>query len=757
MLFRRTNTSVVHIGRRSGFDSDRRSEDAELGNAMFRCAVVSRKHAKIAFSDSGLVRFIISSHWLVADHCLISQAYLIDLGSHHGTHIRKHGERFSRPLKPETPTLLDDSDIVTFGKSVGKNEECVKPVVARIELLYSGQNSTHPTSPIKPLVVPCNSSPSSVKSSPKSNSGRYGINDTSSSSSDESSFNSGLYSDIEEIPAPTPSSSKPVTSQNPSSSSTGSFLKRLLPPSQLPAVQRRDFLPSLSEIVERPLAHVSMFLSSFGPESVPTSPGGYSYSPLAPIPDLERSVSPLAFAGSDFLPVGFDASQHDIYEISDHVASKSRSNSPMDLASPSPPCEVIPPTSSIQFPPLLIQPTSTKQPDPASDGSTSSNSSENNDVTPENAVIVIESGAGDGEAAAALPSASDNLPFSLNIVESKDSAPTSAQMKKFEELLEKLQVEFETTFPSNVLRLIKIFQSDVSKLHSHRRKYKARFNSNVEVISGKLAQFDDRLAEVNAEYTSLFDQVESIHHFDIPDLLTQVGTLQERVDDLPDPFSTPNLREFSPQPVLHEREDVKLNLQTLQSLVNGMFILVGFEDLITSLFLEMQVLRETSRAQMAAELEAIKVMRETAMANIAEAQAQAAKASQVCTNTSEVMIEQRFTSFDNSQTPVLLSLKRKRDDTDENEEVCNLQQGVDIAPVEVVDLTDQDIMMDEGVSVPSTKLDVLAAATGSATTHLQLDAPPPRKRARRIACVLAQTATAVTIGAVVTWSALAFS
>lgn len=62
MQFRRTNTSVVHIGRRSGFDSDRRSEDAELGNAMFRCAVVSRKHAKIAFSDSGLVRFITYCH-----------------------------------------------------------------------------------------------------------------------------------------------------------------------------------------------------------------------------------------------------------------------------------------------------------------------------------------------------------------------------------------------------------------------------------------------------------------------------------------------------------------------------------------------------------------------------------------------------------------------------------------------------------------------------------------------------------------------
>jgi hypothetical protein len=48
----------------------------------------------------------------------------------------------------------------------------------------------------------------------------------------------------------------------------------------------------------------------------------------------------------------------------------------------------------------------------------------------------------------------------------------------------------------------------------------------------------------------------------------------------------------------------------------------------------MRLLRETSKAQMVAELEAIKAMRETAMADIAEAQAQAAKVSQVSTNTS---------------------------------------------------------------------------------------------------------------------------
>jgi hypothetical protein len=112
-----------------------------------------------------------------------------------------------------------------------------------------------------------------------------------------------------------------------------------------------------------------------------------------------------------------------------------------------------------------------------------------------------------------------------------------------------------------------------------------------------------------------------------------------------------------------------------------------------------------------------------------------------------------------SQTPVLLSLKRKRDDTDENEEVDESentqQQAVDIAD-DVIDLTnqDKDMVVDEGVSVPFTKAEFLEAA---ARTNRQLDGPPPRKRTRQIASVLAQTVTAVTIGAVVTWSALAFS
>jgi len=61
MIFRSSTTNVVHIGRRPGSDIERRQRDNESGKAMFRCAVVSRKHAKIAFSDSGHVRYLIAS------------------------------------------------------------------------------------------------------------------------------------------------------------------------------------------------------------------------------------------------------------------------------------------------------------------------------------------------------------------------------------------------------------------------------------------------------------------------------------------------------------------------------------------------------------------------------------------------------------------------------------------------------------------------------------------------------------------------
>jgi hypothetical protein len=57
MVYYKSRTAVVNIGRQSsGGDTDKKPGDTESNNsAMFKCPVISRRHAKIAFSDSGHV------------------------------------------------------------------------------------------------------------------------------------------------------------------------------------------------------------------------------------------------------------------------------------------------------------------------------------------------------------------------------------------------------------------------------------------------------------------------------------------------------------------------------------------------------------------------------------------------------------------------------------------------------------------------------------------------------------------------------
>lgn len=302
---------------------------------MFRCAVVSRRHAKIAFSDSGNVWAFasVSSHHQLANSC---QVYLIDLDSHHGTHVRKPGETSSRMLEPEIPTPLSDGDIITFGKSVGRNEEMVKPVVARVQLLYNGLSS----SVIKPLVVP-DSSPSM---SNKSHSGRYGLHSPSSSSSDEAyNGQSDAYSDVEEIPPPA-SSAPTVPAPQKDSSSKSEFhlshafeaLKRLLPPTSIPSIPssppRCQSSPRLEE--QSPIHSTSPSPSpaSGSPSDLPpfwSLPTNCS----SPFPLLPRypSISSVDFPENFFRLPPIDASN----DTND--GNRSLSESPMDLASPSPP------------------------------------------------------------------------------------------------------------------------------------------------------------------------------------------------------------------------------------------------------------------------------------------------------------------------------------------------------------------------------------------------------------------------------------
>jgi hypothetical protein len=228
---------------------------------------------------------------------------------------------------------------------VGRNNEVVRPVVARIELL----RGPRPDSAFKPLTVPTTpitpgnqpaSTPSS--SSSRASSGRYGVFMNSSSSSDgNSSPISDHESDIEEIPA-SGANALPLRPRGSLSADSGSHigrafeaLKRLLPPAHSPSAVREE---SYDEIFPR-LQSPDYSLGSPGylpsPIYSPTSPSPPSFSPrlLSPMFQMRNSLTNIY----SHYPMGFDAAHHDVFE--DYVAPspERRSSSPMDLASPSPP------------------------------------------------------------------------------------------------------------------------------------------------------------------------------------------------------------------------------------------------------------------------------------------------------------------------------------------------------------------------------------------------------------------------------------
>ncbi|TFK51380.1 hypothetical protein OE88DRAFT_1540511 [Heliocybe sulcata] len=182
LTFSKSQTSVVTIGRKAAAANGNDCWPAD--EAMFRCPVVSRKHAKIAFSDAGT-------------------AYLIDLGSHHGTYILKPSDADSRRIKPQTPVTLEDDDVITFGKGVKSGDALVPPVTARVQLL----RGTISSSPITYRRASSNAMTPSSTTSPikRSSSGRFGLQYISSEDEEEEAIVSSepeRDSDVEEVPRP---------------------------------------------------------------------------------------------------------------------------------------------------------------------------------------------------------------------------------------------------------------------------------------------------------------------------------------------------------------------------------------------------------------------------------------------------------------------------------------------------------------------------------------------------------------------------
>jgi hypothetical protein len=272
---------------------------------------------------------------------------------------------------------------------------------------------------------------------------------------------------------------------------------------------------------------------------------------------------------------------------------------------------------------------------------------------------------------------------------------------------------------------------------------------------------DKRIADVNAQYSVLCDQVADAMDVDIPDLQSQVEALQNQMDVL-----APAL-DMTSEPPMHEREDVKTSIEALHDLVAGKSgrrqqtpISSSSSAELTSL--DMRTLRETTQKEMAAALESVRAARDAALLAIAAH----TEGPQVKDKVGMKFFSGRILECHipgTSQTPVLTSSKRKRyDEQDEeesgrderqserehdsepkNDRPCRIVQDVGVGNDETADVT-----MYEGLSaiLPTTLV----------TNHCGIDVPPA-KRARRVAAVVVQTATAATVGAIATWSALAFS
>ncbi|KAJ7257912.1 hypothetical protein B0H12DRAFT_462987 [Mycena haematopus] len=503
MIFRKAEEPVVHIGRRPGSDGDKCK--TEPGKAFFTCPVVSRHHAKIAFSDSG--------------HC-----YIIDLHSHHGTHIRKKDEAVSKQLNAETPTLLADGDVVTFGKSVGSDKGLVRPVVARVDLLYGSQP------PLKPLVVP-GVPESEKKSFLRTLSGRYGVyapaSSGGSSSSDERASSDSHDSDIEEISAPAP---KP------------------------PAVVRPPWHDDNSS---SDLTSPQKQTSECFPTSRPYSPFGFSEGYRAFSPGPSEQVSPsfepassLFDRDSSFYNVGFDAYSNDIFEDdddddnSDH--SYSRSNSSMDLSSsPEPSGPPAGANKEVAGEPIVVGawPRS-RSSSPVSVFSSSFPS--------------VRIRAPVEEAAPLKPVSNDAAKVAVDSAENdSDVEVTSADKVDYEKSVDSL----ETTQLKASLATVK---AEVAKLNAHRRRYKQRFNDNTHAMGDRFSDLEERATEAHDLYNLLSERLEenvdACHQAQ-----AQLDALQARIDETPEKAVEPETTPYA--------DEAKAKAKLLGELVTEMTML----------------------------------------------------------------------------------------------------------------------------------------------------------------------------------------
>lgn len=770
LLFRKANATVIQIGRRPpSNDPAKRQKDSESGRAMFKCPVVSRKHAKITFSDSGF-------------------AYIMDLGSHHGTHIRKKDEILSKMLMPHVATMLSDGDTVTFGKSVAKNEGIVRPVVARVELLHTIETPSHiRDGQLKPLVVPEASSPSDAKPVSRTLSGRFYVPSSGSSAGSDSDVGS---SDIEEVPAPNPkrSGSQPLLGPT-TVASIGRALdafKSLIPTptSQSHSAQQR--LPPIKLLRPIPVIEFDDAATNNGKDGTSSMEVSACPSPVRS-PSPPRPLEPLVIGA---WPVSPDMSPIDSPESFIHFESgfdpESQMYNPIDS-----------PTSPFQhqpiFPPLPlcfgfdgmedeIEKELEKEEEPMdtsgssnkeADASASENTARFQDLQKPVEYVPGLNASGEDEEkedessekmfdlrerlAAVIKQAEDRK---KELLSDKLQFPASLAAIRRKELTEKLaalNAPKDVPNPGNAELRSELdeLKAEIQRLTLHRRKLKLRLTNHSTAVLDRIASMQDDIADVKGQCSNLNELVEGAVHFDVPDLQTQIDEIRKRLgmrvseeddEDMEGEKEEPpqmikemveelqrrvealvkeekeekkeidaklgkaaTIAELKKEKSLREEGEKTVNAQLEATIAELKSLreqnereLKSFRDQNER---ELKLFSEQSERDMKAHLEAIAAAKEDALKAIADAQINAIAA----------------------QNEHASSLKRKRSEEDDEPSMDSMMQ--DISPVTVpVD--------------PST-------TSG--------EPAPKRAKTNRFASAVVKTAGMVTVGAVVTWGALAFS
>jgi prefoldin subunit 5 len=73
-------------------------------------------------------------------------------------------------------------------------------------------------------------------------------------------------------------------------------------------------------------------------------------------------------------------------------------------------------------------------------------------------------------------------------------------------------------------------KADISKLHSQRRKHKARLDTNFRSLSDQYNDLEERMTEMTGLYTTLSDQTENLAQVDLPEVQALVDTIQDKID-----------------------------------------------------------------------------------------------------------------------------------------------------------------------------------------------------------------------------------